>query len=140
MIDTIDFTKVEDLAKSHKDNLDTLPFKSLTAAISFDELREFIKQAEAKTSPAADAAIIYFVRYKFDPTATEDRIEKAKKGDELSQVSLVFVPAKIKDKSLWKVDELKDKSDDTKILTLCFCNPNDPRKDETGMCPPKCKT
>lgn len=138
MNDTIAFSHLETWAEKHKTTHDNLPFKSQTAAISLKELKAFIKEAEDNHLRDFDAVKIYFVRYEFKPGVKETQIEKAIKENDLSQVSLVIVPAKITNRAEWTVKELKDKSDDTKILSLCVCNPeNDPVKDETGMCPPK---
>ena len=140
MRETITLKKVKKWAKNHESNLDVLPFRSCSAAISLGELESFISAARAAHTSNFNALKVYFVRYEFKSGKVDSRIEKAKTDTNLSQVSLLFVPAQITDSKNWIVKILKDPADPSKVLALRVCDPDSPAdRDETGMCPPKCE-
>lgn len=129
--------QLSDLSENHIDNLETLPFKTRGAVIELDALDNFLKAEKQKHPDTFDGIRIYFVRYELDPPPIKpDNILKATEGNNLSQVSLVFAPVKIKGRTQWDVEDLRNQ--DQTFSTFCICHPEDNTKpDQTGVCPPK---
>lgn len=139
MRETIQLNKVKTWAKNHEANLNGLPFKSLSAAVTLKELESFIVEAKASHPIDFDAVQIYFVRYEVGADHKDERIDKADLNASFSQVSLLFAPAQVIDRKDWRVKVLHDGKKPANVVTLRVCDPGAPiAKDETGMCPPKC--
>ena len=94
--------------------------------VTRDHLLEFLNN----TPSGLDAYKICFIRHDTPPL--DDRISAA--GNNLTQLSLMFVPVKDTNTVTWKSTEANDQ--DGKITTLCFCVPGIPDGNSTGHCPP----
>ena len=129
--------QLRDLSNNHIDHLEDLPFKTKGAVIELDALTNFLNAEKQKHGIRFDGVRIYFVRYDLGtPPIKRNNIGKAIEGNNLSQVSLVFAPVRIKGRTQWEVEDLKNQ--DQKFSTFCICHPeDDTAPDQTGVCPPK---
>jgi hypothetical protein len=128
----ITLSQLDQLTSNFQSNNATLPFSTNSAAVTLAALEDYIAEVKSKYNNVADGFRFYFVRYKMNSLAPH--IVKDGNKD-LSQPSLVVVPIKILDLSVWKTHDLAFDTD--KILSLCFCTPEVDNK-ETGLCPPNC--
>jgi hypothetical protein len=114
-----------------------LPFTTNAAAVSLNQLENFIKEAKTKYPASLTGFKIYLIRYPMsegDPVS--ENIEKA--GRNLSQPSMVLVPVKNYDHSIGSGDDfvLENPGD---LYVLAFSDPQSPDPaDTTVLCPPKC--
>ena len=76
-----------------------------------------------------DAYKICFIRHDSPPLDT--RISPA--GNNLTQLSLIFVPMKDTNQATWESTEADENG---MISTLSFCVPGRPDNNTTGHCPP----
>lgn len=130
-------TELTRLADNYRENIKLTPFETKGAIISLEALNEFISGAQRLHQANFDAIRIYFVRHKLTTTVAKNHINKVAEGSELSQVSLILAPVKIRNRDQWQMEELNDNGD---ILTLCVCHPEDIVTEnpvQTGLCPPK---
>ena len=125
----VSFTELREFAANYKANPGLLPV-TVSAAITVNELQNFIDKAKALYPTEFDAVKIYFVRYPLD--SSPGHILKSSDKN-LSQVSLIFVPANVTDLPNWIVEDLQDRDDK---MTLPVCSPS--FRNETGLCPPNC--
>jgi hypothetical protein len=126
-------SRLDNLKGNHRDNTNA-PFITNAVAIELILLKDFIAQAEA--TPNCDAIRIHFVRHPL--TANQPHVLKID-NENLSQVSLAFVPANIIVRQPdWIAVDLEDQNNN--ILTLLICEPVGGARatdDRTGQCPPK---
>ena len=126
MLNSITKADLDKLIGNFRINKD-LPFITDAAFITRKHLDEFVKGQP----PNCDALKICFVRFPSIPP-DPDKILAA--GNNLTQVSLIFVPLKETNLANWTSTEIADANGN--IETLCVCEPGvlDPA---TGVCPPK---
>lgn len=125
MIEKITKVELGKLIANHRNNKD---FRIVTDAVfvTKDHLETFLSGLPSEH----DAYKICFIRHETPPL--DDRISPA--GNNLTQLSLIFVPVKDTNKSTWKSTEATNP--DGTITTLCFCKPGVPDRNSTGHCPP----
>jgi hypothetical protein len=113
-----------------------LPDVTLSAVVSLDTLKKFIKDAESHC-PGFTGVRFYFVRFG---NMEKDLPYIQRSGDsKLSQLSLAAVPVKDFDPKTQGGTDYRIASDKDNILTLTFCMPSENNWDEgTGLCPPIC--
>lgn len=112
------------------------PFTTNYAAISLQELEEFINEAKVKC-PGFSGLRIYLVRYPLDAQKAEQAKSRiGSDGNNLSQPSFVLVPIKAFDPATGKGDDFKVGSTND-VYALSFEDPDDPGG-ATILCPPKC--
>ncbi len=119
-------TEIDTLCENHKNN-PNLPIRTNAVFITrdhFDAFRNNLPQD-------CDAIKICYIRHKFPPQ--DSRILPAEPGNDLTQLSLIFIPTKNTNRSTWN-SELADLNG--LVPTLCFCEPGKPDGDSTGHCPP----
>jgi hypothetical protein len=120
--------------RNHKD----LTFGTNTAAVSLEQLENYIAEVKSKYSKYSDALNgfrIYFIRYPLG-AAAQAKVENA--GRSLSQPSLVMVPLKEYNPSNGSGDDLVlDNPGDVYVLAFSDPESTDPG-DSTALCPPKC--
>ena len=132
----VDASTLEQWARNFRNNKD-LPFSTNTAAVSLEQLENYIAEVKSKYSVVPKGFRIYFIRYPH----TNAEAEKAKlehAGRSLSQTSLVMVPLKNYDHSIGSGDDfvLENPGD---LYVLAFSDPRSPDPaDTTALCPPKC--
>ena len=128
MIESITKAKLNKLTANHKNNKD---FRIMTDAVfvTRQHLEEFLKSLPQALKDH-DAYKICFIRHETPPL--DDRISPA--GNNLTQLSLIFVPVKNTNFVTWKSTEVTDQNG--LIPTLCFCEPGKPDGNSTGHCPP----
>jgi len=124
MLNPITKAQLDKLTDNHKNNKD---FRIMTDAVfvTRDHLNEFLNGLPTN----CDAIKICFIRHKTPPSDT--RILEA--GNNLTQLSLIFVPVKNTNRETWTSKEVTKKG---LIPTLCFCVPGIPDEKSTGHCPP----
>lgn len=127
MTEPITKAKLDKLIANHSQNRN---LKIVTDAVFVkrDHFREFVNSLPTET----DAIKICFIRHKFPPQ--DPRILAAEQGNDLTQLSLIFVPVKNTNFATWASTEATDQND--LIPTLCFCEPGRPDGNSTGHCPP----
>ena len=132
----VDAPTLEQWAQNFRNNKD-LPFDTNTAAVSLDQLENYIAEVKSKYSVVPKGFRIYFIRYPL--TGVEhDRTKIKDAGRSLSQPSLVMVPLKNYDSSIGLGDDfvLENPGD---LYVLAFSDPRSPDPaDTTVLCPPKC--
>src|SRR6186713_245471 len=127
MLKPITKTELDDLILNHQGNK-TLPIETDAVFITKEHLKDFVDDLPGKSN----AVKICFVRFKSDPKEPK-KIKDA--GNNLTQVSLVFVPVEVKDgtRSSWSSDEVLVNGF---LNTLCVCEPGIDDNNDTGLCPP----
>ena len=129
----ISVNQLESLVQNHRNN-PGLPIMSNSFVIEMSQLDKFI--LKAKSLDDCDAIKIHLIRYPL--TANRVHIEKTPNED-LSQISLAFVPANIISFADWTA---RDVAEGNNIFTLLVCDPTSLRStngtnDKTGVCPPR---
>lgn len=127
MIKFISKTNLDRLIDNHKNNKG-LPILTDAVFITRKHFDEYVKGLPQDY----DALKICFVRFESNPP-DPDRILEA--GNNLTQVSLIFVPVKNTDQSTWTSTGVTDQND--VLRTLCVCEPNIDDQNNTGVVPPK---
>jgi hypothetical protein len=126
---------LEEWTRNFRNNKD-LPFSTNTAAVSLEQLENYIADIKRKYSPAPNGLKIYFVRFPLSNATAQEKVENA--GKSLSQPSVVIVPIKNYNSSTGSGDDhvLENPGD---LYVLSFSDPEstDPN-DSTALCPPKC--
>jgi hypothetical protein len=125
MIESITKAKLDKLIANHNKNR---KLEIVTDAVFVT--RKHFDQFLSRLPQNHDAFKICFIRHDTPPL--DPRILPA--GNNVTQLSLIFVPMKNTDRVTWKSTEAAD--DDGTIRTLCFCEPGRRDDDNTGHCPP----
>ncbi len=114
-----------------------LPFFTNAAAVSLDQLENFIAEAKTKYPKNNFTGFrIYLIRYPMnEKSPVSESIQKA--GKNLSQLSFVIVPVKNYDHKTGSGDDfvLENPGD---LYLLAFSDPEADPGDTTALCPPKC--
>lgn len=126
MIESITKAKLNKLIANHNNNRD-LEIITDAVFVTRDHLEEFL--TSLNNLPNHDAYKICFIRHDTPPL--DDRISPA--GNNVTQLSLIFVPLKNTDRITWTSEEVTENG---LIPTLCFCEPGRPDRNSTGHCPP----
>jgi hypothetical protein len=121
--------EIDSLASNHRRNT-SLPIRTNAAFIKLAQLEQFISQVRT-SHPSADTFQINIIRYPL-PANTPD-LEVA--GNNLSQVSLMFIPVRTINASSWSVQTVVDQNN--QALSLSINDPNSPTHVDNGLCPPK---
>jgi hypothetical protein len=131
---SINHSTLQDWAGNFRNNRD-LPFVTNTAAVSLEQLENYIAEVKSKYPSSPNGFKIYFVRFPIAQAATS-KIQTAGKG--LSQASVVIVPLKNYDPSTGAGDDFVSENPGD-VYVLAFSDPqsSDPT-DSTALCPPKC--
>jgi hypothetical protein len=123
-------SELDKLVDNHMNNMG-LPVTTNAAFISRRHLENYLQGLPGD----CDAIKVCYVR--FDGT-TSDPARIAVVGNNLTQLSLVFVGMTKTDIKNWNSTEITDAAGNLK--TLCVCDPAVDDQDQTGLCPPKvCK-
>ena len=115
--------EIKRLTDNHTNNKN-LPIKTDAIFVTRQHLNEFLTNL-----PPHDAYKICFIRHDSPPLDT--RISPA--GNNLTQLSLIFVPMKDTNQATWESTEADENG---MISTLSFCVPGRPDNNTTGHCPP----
>ena len=129
MIEKIDKETLDTLIANHKNNKD---FRIMTDAVFVTKkhLEEFLDTLRTDNLQH-NAYKICFIRHE---TPTSDR-RILPAGNNLTQLSLIFVPVKNTNTGRWD-SSTEAKNGDKTITTLCFCKPGIEDGKSTGHCPP----
>ena len=123
MLKAINQARLTILCNNYKNNK-ALPNETNAVFITKDHLTEFVNGLPAN----CDAVKICFVRFESTPP---DPAKILPAGNNLTQVTLIFVPLSNTDRASWISTEI------TGANTLCVCEPTIDDNDSTGLCPPK---
>jgi len=132
----VDSSTLNQWIHNFRSNTD-LPFTTNAAAVSLNQLENYIKEAKTKYPGSLTGFRIYPIRYPLNEgTPVPAGIQKADRN--LTQPSLVLVPVKNYDHTKGSGDDfvLENPGD---LYVLAFSEPGstDPG-DTTVLCPPKC--
>ena len=130
----IDHQKIVGWSNNHKNNK-THPLETESAGISLSELEDYITAVKATYPADLNGIRICFVRYPLP--ANKNKIKSS--GNNLSQLSIVFVPVKSFDAATGMGDDYKVGTSE-QVYALAFTNPEgteDPG-DSSILCPPRC--
>ena len=127
MIEPITKAKLNKLIANHNKNRN-LEIITDAVFVSRGHFKGFVDSLPTD----CDAIKICFIRHKLP--RPDSRILPAEQGNDLTQLSLIFVPVKNTDFETWKSTEATDQNG--LIPTLCFCEPGKPDGNRTGHCPP----
>ena len=119
---------IRKLSDNHRNNRQ-LSIETDAVFVTRKHLAMFVRSLPQE----CDALKIMFIRHQTPPQ--DPRIKSV--GNNLTQLSLIFVPLKDTNNSTWVGTTITDQND--KVLTLCFCEPGEidrPERDSTGHCPP----
>ena len=130
----IDHLKIVSWSNNHKNNK-THPLETESAGISLSELEDYITAVKATYPADLNGIRICFVRYPLP--ANKNKIKSS--GNNLSQLSIVFVPVKSFDPATGMGDDYKVGTSE-QVYALAFTDPEgaeDPG-DSSILCPPRC--
>jgi|KBSSwiStaDraftv2_1062776.scaffolds.fasta_scaffold1113950_1 hypothetical protein len=124
MIERITKAQLNTLTAKHNNNMN-LPILTNAVFVTREHLDRFLNSLPREH----DAYKICFIRHDSPPLDT--RISPA--GNNLTQLSLIFVPMKDTNQATWESTEADENG---MISTLSFCVPGRPDNNTTGHCPP----
>ena len=130
----IDHQKIVSWSNNHKNNK-THALETESAGISLSELEDYITAVKATYPADLNGIRICFVRYPLP--ANKNKIKSS--GNNLSQLSIVFVPVKSFDPATGMGDDYKVGTSE-QVYALAFTDPEgaeDPG-DSSILCPPRC--
>ena len=132
----VDAATLAQWAQNFRNNRD-LAFDTNTAAVSLEQLENYIAEVKSKYPVAPGGFRIYLVRYPLTDAGTA-RGKIGNAGRSVSQPSLVIVPLKNYDAATGSGNDfVLDNPGDLYVLAFGDPETTDP-EDSTALCPPKC--
>ena len=123
MLKPISSTRLEELCANYRNNKSLLN-ETNAVFITKKHLSDFV---DGLPQPC-DAVKICFVRFSSTPP---DPVTIKDAGNNLTQVSLIFVPLSNTNSATWESTEIAGEN------SLCVCEPTVDDTNSTGVCPPK---
>ena len=129
----IDHLKIVSWSNNHKNNK-THALETESAGISLSELEDYITALKATYPADLNGIRICFVRYPLP--ANKNKIKSS--GNNLSQLSIVFVPVKSFDPAK-SIGDANKVGTSEQVFALAFADPDGSDPGDTSiLCPPKC--